>query len=412
MATPTISPAKICTKCNVPLPPTTDYFHTRRASRDGLSPSRTLMPDVTFVIPCGPYHRALLDRALASIEAQTVPCSTVVIHDTARRGAGYARNRGIERVTTEFVTFLDADDEVLPTFVEQALAAYQPGKWVYTDWLDDETPYSAPPCPWMPGTRNVITTLLRTEDVRAAGGFDETLDGLEDTQFYLNLLKRGVCGAKVPIPLFRYHKEGERSKAIYGTPAYHATMQRFSSIYKELTVADNCGGCGAGNNGPIGGLPYSVDPNGVIGAPQPGDVIALARWGGNQRKYGPISGRLYERAGNGKRMWVHPDDVRAAPDWWERVEQPRPAAPLVRDTRPQRNEVTRIVLDTASEPEPRIEPSVLDGVRAIGQTLFRSRDLFPTLPPPPKDTTPRAPVPPKAGGAKKARELYRGAGNG
>ena len=45
------------------------------------------MPDVTFIVPAAPYHSDLLARALASIEAQTVPCSTVVIHDTARRGA-------------------------------------------------------------------------------------------------------------------------------------------------------------------------------------------------------------------------------------------------------------------------------------------------------------------------------------
>ena len=170
-------------------------------------------------------------------------------------------------------------------------------------------------------------------------------------------------------------------------------------------MAENCGGCGSGNVGPIGGYPSQYDPNAPIGTPQPGDVIALARWGGNQRKYGPISGRLYERAGNGKRMWVSPDDVRAAPDWWERVEQPRPAAPVVYNNAPR----TVVVLDTASEPEPAIAPSILDGVAAIGQTLFRS---IPTLPPPPKDTTPHAPVAPKAGGAKKARELYKGNAKG
>lgn len=334
-----------------------------------------------------------------TVEAQTIPCSHVIVIDRDRQGAGWARNRGLERVETPFVSFLDSDDELEPQFAEHLLAAWQPGKFVYCDWLDGDTPYSAPPCPWMPNTRNVITTLLSTDDVRAAGGFDETLDGLEDTAFYLNLLKRGVCGTKVPLPLFRYHKEGQRSAAYYGSPGFHATMRRFNETYRSIQMAENCGGCGSGNSGPIGGLPYSVDPDGVIGNAQPGDVIALARWGGNQRKYGPISGRLYERAGNGKRMWVSPDDVRAAPDWWERVEQPRPAAPIQRNTQPP----TRVVLDTASEPEP--APSILDGVAAIGQTLFRS---IPTLPPPPKDTTPHAPVAPKAGGAKKARELYRG----
>src|SRR5690606_30630957 len=143
--------------------------------------------------------------------------------------------------------------------------------------------------------------------------------GLEDTDLFLRLLKRGLCGTKVAVPLFRYGSEGQRSKQFYASPAFHAAMRRFNQVYKELDVS-NCGGCGSGNNGPMGGVQYAYDPDGPIGDPEPGDVLAVTLWGGNQRKLGRVTGRLYPRAGNGKRMWVSPRDIDLSPDWWSGVE--------------------------------------------------------------------------------------------
>ncbi len=279
------------------------------------------MADVTFIVPVAPYHEALLGRTLASIDAQSVPAEVVVIRDDNLRGAGWARNQGIAQVTTPFLTFLDADDEVLPEFAQILTAAYQPRRFIYTDWLDEDVPYHAPKCPWIANTRNAITCLLRTEDVRAVGGFDETLDGLEDTQLFLKLLSSGICGLHVPVPLFRYHKDGRRSAAFYQTPAYHAAVQRFNAEFGSKPMTE-CGGCG--------GSPYGTPEieNLPIGEAQPGDVLAQALWAGNRQERGRMTGRLYPRASNGKHLWLDARDIDAAPHLFSRVLETPKASPV------------------------------------------------------------------------------------
>lgn len=273
------------------------------------------MADVTFIVPAAPYHEALLERAVASIEAQTIPAAVVVIRDTERRGASWARNRGIEQVRTRWLSFLDADDEVLPTFVERTVAAWQPRRFVYTNWYDGEHVFQASPCPWTSDTRNVITTLLATDEARSVGGFDETLAGLEDTHYYLKLLSAGICGLHVPEPLFRYGKDGQRSKAFYRTDAYFAVVERFNREFgRRPTMA--CGGCGSGNSD------YQALP---AGERLDADVLAIALWSGNRIERGRSTGRLYPRAGNGAQLWVDPRDVDAAPQLFARVIDMPPA---------------------------------------------------------------------------------------
>ena len=105
--------------------------------------------DVTVVMPT--YNRAaLVERALDSIRAQTVPVRRIVIVDDASRdgtpevarawarrhdqplhvevlpcnlGPAAARNRGIELSQTAYVAFLDSDDEYLPDTLQRLCSA-------------------------------------------------------------------------------------------------------------------------------------------------------------------------------------------------------------------------------------------------------------------------------------------------
>lgn len=79
--------------------------------------------DVTVCIPTIPPRRTLLDRALRSVWAQTVPIRSVAIAcDTDHDGAWSTRNRALSMSTTEWTVFLDDDDELLPHYVESMLA--------------------------------------------------------------------------------------------------------------------------------------------------------------------------------------------------------------------------------------------------------------------------------------------------
>ncbi|MGK2948995.1 MAG: NAD-dependent epimerase/dehydratase family protein [Acidimicrobiales bacterium] len=68
---------------------------------------------VTVVVPTIPPRTSLLARAFASIAAQTTPPeATVVTIDHARQGHGPTRTRAMQRVTTDWIAFLDDDDEL------------------------------------------------------------------------------------------------------------------------------------------------------------------------------------------------------------------------------------------------------------------------------------------------------------
>lgn len=265
------------------------------------------MADVTFVIPIAPYHNDTAQHAIWSAQAQTVPCEIVTVKDTERRGAGWTRNTGLAQVNTPFTIFLDADDTVERTFVEQCLKAWIPGHYVYTDWFEGDKRVSAPDCAWVNSTWHTVTTLIPTAYVRMVGGFDETLSGGEDTDFYLKLNTRGYCGRKLALPLFHYSTDGRRGHEFVHGADYKRVMTLFTETYggKQMSC------CGGGNTAPIPDTPQ--------GDQQPGDVLAMAVWAGNRQERGRVTGRLYPRAGNNKLVWVAKLDLEARPDLWRAV---------------------------------------------------------------------------------------------
>lgn len=116
---------------------------------------------VSVVIPVKD-RKHLISRCLDSVAAQTVRPERVIVVDNAstdgtpavvaewgrnhpeirmdvlsetKPGASAARNRGFERVDTEYVLFFDSDDEMLPGLIEKALAAVADGDVVH--WKGD-----------------------------------------------------------------------------------------------------------------------------------------------------------------------------------------------------------------------------------------------------------------------------------
>ncbi len=261
---------------------------------------------ITLITPVGPYHTAAL--ATAQVAAQTVACQHIIIHDEHGRGPGWARNQGLAQVTTELIAFLDADDQIAPTWAEETLAAFEAGggrRYIYTDHVQDGKVVSAPKCAWVRGTWHVITALLPTAWARAVGGFDETLPAFEDTAFYLALVTSGFCGQRLARPLFEYGAGGQRSAAHHGTPVYDAAMRYFSRNYGGRNVGSCCGD------------PQPGDLI-AIGEHLEGDVMAEATWAGNRPQRGRATGRVY-RTGNWKRTWVDPADAAAQPELWQLV---------------------------------------------------------------------------------------------
>lgn len=89
----------------------------------------------SVIIPVAPSHLEIVTDAIASVQAQTVPCEVIVEYDHDQRGAAHTRNKGVRRSNGLFLVMLDADDILHPTYVESALRAYRPGGYVYSHWI-------------------------------------------------------------------------------------------------------------------------------------------------------------------------------------------------------------------------------------------------------------------------------------
>ena len=269
-----------------------------------------VLAQLTFITAVAGYHAHLIPSVRAQVSHQTVACAHLVIEDRERRGPGAARNAGLAQADTPFVAFLDADDQIAPTWAAETLAAFEAwngARYVYTDHLQDGRLIEAPRCAWVRQTWHVITALIPTEWARKVGGFDETMPAFEDTDLYLKLLTSGYCGRRLARPLFTYGAGGERSARWHQTPFFDAAMRYFTAQYGGQKMGSCCGDPQPGDLVAIG---ERLD----------GDVMAEATWAGNRPQRGRATGRVY-RTGNWKRTWVDPRDVDAQPELWQPVRE-------------------------------------------------------------------------------------------
>lgn len=332
----------------------------------------------TIIIPIAPQHAAIAARAIASANAQTVPVVVLPIVDDTLRGAGFARNRGIELAETEFLAFLDADDLLMPNFVERCYAVYQQtGRYVYTDFLDDSgARHPAPDCAFTyhPGdfiytdpmaTAHAVTTLVPTDWARRVDGFDEDLPGGEDSEFFIHLGTEGLCGTRLPEALFVYaNAPNGRSKRFRanGIQQYEALIQeRYTDKGKTM-------GC----------CSEPAKPKPELDRAAPGVVLARPRWGGNRQERGNVTGFLYPRVDKFSLIEVDPRDAAARPDLWEIVARPQ-----------------SVQVQAPLAPQPWVTPPTPD-LKTLGQHALQIKPP-PAQPPAAQPPAPVAQVAPDVG---------------
>jgi glycosyltransferase involved in cell wall biosynthesis len=198
--------------------------------------------EVTAVIPV--YNgAAVIRRSIESVLAQTYPVSELIVVDDGsadgtadiarsygsrvrylpqpNSGVAAARNRGLREAATEWVAFLDHDDQWLPEKLQRQVAALQANpesRLCYsatcTYLLDGNRFLSyCPPGELWPAARMrnpfpPSAVLLRRREALELGGFDERLKGAscEDWEFFIRFLSAyPVTG--VPEPLTNYFVE-------------------------------------------------------------------------------------------------------------------------------------------------------------------------------------------------------------
>lgn len=177
--------------------------------------------DVTVVIPVR-NRRAALHVAIRSVLAQTVrPREIIVIDDastdgtadaarempvrvleqTSALGSGIARNRGIAEARTEYVAFLDSDDEWFEGHLESTTANLSKHVFVTAPMIDSfnrvrgnadrASRIVTPDSLFFP--ENIVctsTVVARRDALDSVGGFDD-LPRAQDLDLWVRLLDRG-----------------------------------------------------------------------------------------------------------------------------------------------------------------------------------------------------------------------------
>jgi glycosyltransferase involved in cell wall biosynthesis len=199
---------------------------------------------VSVVIPAFNAERTLA-ATLRSVQRQTRPRVEVIVVDdgstdrTVRlaeqwgarvlskpnSGQADARNLGIEHAQGDWVTFLDADDLLAASYLQEMEKLAGTGAaLLHTDayLFSGRRVFrgmAAPDRPWAPrlepralfvelAARNFVfvATTVRRDALQRVGGFDGRINGVEDWEMWLRLAAHGYGSARTPVPLGMYRR--------------------------------------------------------------------------------------------------------------------------------------------------------------------------------------------------------------
>lgn len=162
----------------------------------------------------------MAERAESSVCAQTttVGICTAHIDDPHPHNCGRARNNAAALAESEWLLFLDADDELAPDACERLLEAaastpgdiYVPAMSYYRNgqW---EPPGTLTPRPVHKGWWGPVGAMIRRADFERIGRFREDLPWGEDVELFLRAERAGLTFVPVQSAVYRIHwREGSR----------------------------------------------------------------------------------------------------------------------------------------------------------------------------------------------------------
>lgn len=233
----------------------------------------TTAPTVTIVV--NTYNQArFLPDSVASCLAQTTPAAEIIVVDDgsteddpviplrefpgvklvrqANRGLSGARNTGLAQATSEFITFLDADDRLTPEALSAGLTALRDHPQAGLAYgahcaIDGQGQRISGLRFYRPGSDATLdllahgnfigmhaTVLYRRAALGGVGGFDESLRACEDYDVYMRL--SGVTAFAAHDTLVaEYRKHGEQMSS------NHQMMKRLATevIDRQLARRDD-----------------------------------------------------------------------------------------------------------------------------------------------------------------------------
>jgi glycosyltransferase involved in cell wall biosynthesis len=166
---------------------------------------------------------------------------TEIISLSTNQGPVIARNIGLSKVDTKYVLFLDADDLLYPTFLEETVTKMEEEKLdmcfsLYERHSDDGITVWGIPEMVCYDKGNYIApsfTLLRASVFKEVGGFCNAVRGVEDWDLWCRIVNAGFKVGCLPKRLGRYNitLNGEASK---GSFKHALVFQRQKTAYRPL----------------------------------------------------------------------------------------------------------------------------------------------------------------------------------
>jgi Glycosyltransferases involved in cell wall biogenesis len=163
----------------------------------------------------------LLAKALHSVATQTLPPVAIhVVNDVDRHGAGWTRRTLLNHVDTEWIAWLDSDDEWMPEHLEKLhrVAVDTDSVFVFS-WFTGGDPLGHFGLPFNPCTphHTTMTVLVRT-DIALAVGFPDNQAGPfanEDWAFITGVSKlaceRNLKMTHLAERTWHYYQAGQNS---------------------------------------------------------------------------------------------------------------------------------------------------------------------------------------------------------
>lgn len=150
-----------------------------------------------------------------TVQALSVFQTRIQILRQTNQGASAARNRAIVEARGKYVAFLDSDDEWLPTKLERQIALLESRpdlsfvaclskneRKTYAEYDSQDSHFLK--FIRQPFTSNVTRYVVRRECFEQHGLFDTSINGPEDLEMWLRLLKNGCRFGYVAEPLVIY----------------------------------------------------------------------------------------------------------------------------------------------------------------------------------------------------------------
>jgi len=179
---------------------------------------------VTVLIP---FHgsrmrNGMLNRAFISVTQQTLqPAAILMYNDTERHGVGRSRQVLVDQVQTEWLAWIDSDDEWMPHHLETLLAvAESDGDIAYVySWFHGPDPLGHFGKPYNPCQPHHTTMgILERTDIAQEAGFCETQEGPYSNEDWFHMVRfaeiccaRGLKMVHVPERTWFYHQQGQNS---------------------------------------------------------------------------------------------------------------------------------------------------------------------------------------------------------